>query len=707
MYKIFGLELYNDLVLSSLNFLDKERVEDSIEDLAVTITKKYPEIYFSFLNMNINKDLSFYSSPKLPDFLIESSIEDLKNEWRKEKPKESFKGLKISIIDEDKDFDADINLYSKTKLIVKTNRIKSGLFVIYFPTNLTEDTFYIINAYGEYLQSLLYSFDSYYSRLITDQLTGLYNHKFLYNCLKEKWETAIENDGSIGFVMLDIDHFKNFNDSYGHVAGDIIIKELGDLLVSITKKTDIISRYGGDEFSILLNNTNAEGAKAFVERILQQVRDHTFKKHGTPMNCTISIGYAVSEELADINNHIELIDYADKALFISKKSGRNQYCNAITVLENKVQDSFSEVESNRTLSEFVNKGRGHILVVDDDRPMIKLLEKVLKNADYEVTATTDPFKVLEIIKNESNLIDVLLSDINMPEMTGLQLIKSVRDIDPNIVSIIVTGFASSENTIEALRGGAFNIIQKPFQLDEIQLVVDRAVERRRMKKQLDAYYVNIEELLQEKTKELQAALEKIEDSFGKMIEGICKIQDVHESNTALHTKRVSACSYFLAKKCGITNEEDLEHIKYGALLHDIGKVAISDSILLKPGKLTDEEYNLMKEHVQMGFELVDNIPILKSAGNIVHCHHENFDGSGYPRGLKGEEICIGARIFSLVDTYDAMRFPRSYHNGHTVEEIVKEINRCSGTQFDPDIVDIFNENFEEFEKITQREEFDL
>jgi len=346
--------------------------------------------------------------------------------------------------------------------------------------------------------------------------------------------------------------------------------------------------------------------------------------------------------------------------------------------------------SGRPLSDNILDAKAKLLVLDDDQLILDVLKRMLEILGYEVMVVSDAQSALDIVRSGPDKIDVILSDINMPGMNGIQFIQCVKDIDPNIVTVIITGFASSENAIASLRAGAFNLISKPFNNNELSIVIERAVEKRRLKRQLDSYHSHIEELLRDKTKELQKSIDTIKDSYVKTMETIVSMLDAHESSTALHSRRVSELAVIVAKRMEITDKGELDAIMYGALLHDIGKIGIPDYIINKPSGLTEEEKKLMRTHVELGYNIVKNIPILSDAAEIVFAHHERFDGTGYPRGLKGKEICIGARIFSLVDAFDALRSGRSYKSAQSIENIIKEINSCSGSQFDPDVIKVFN-----------------
>ena len=207
-------------------------------------------------------------------------------------------------------------------------------------------------------------------------------------------------------------------------------------------------------------------------------------------------------------------------------------------------------------------------------------------------------------------------------------------------------------------------------------------------KQNAAYRQNLEEMVSGRTRRLRATMQDLERSYDITLEAMGDALDLRDEETEGHSKRVTAYTIELARKLGLDSDE-LKTIARGALLHDIGKIATPDAILLKPGRLDDEEMAIMREHCARGYEILCKIPFLGGATDIVHSHHERFDGEGYPRGLRGEEIPLGARIFAIADTLDAMTSDRPYRKGASFEAARNEIARCRGGQFDPGIVDAF------------------
>jgi putative nucleotidyltransferase with HDIG domain len=240
----------------------------------------------------------------------------------------------------------------------------------------------------------------------------------------------------------------------------------------------------------------------------------------------------------------------------------------------------------------------------------------------------------------------------------------------------------------AFRHGAIDYLLKPFNYTQLLEVVTRGLDHGRLLKQNTAYRQNLEQIINFRTSRLRSTMHDLERSYDITLEAMGDALDLRDSETEGHSRRVTAYTVTLAREIGLT-PEDLRIIARGAFLHDIGKISTPDAILLKPARLTPEETAIMHQHCVRGYEMVHKIPFLLDAAELVYSHHENFDGSGYPRGLKGEEIVLGARIFAIADTFDAMTNDRPYRRALPYQAARDEIERYSGSQFDPQIVQAF------------------
>jgi response regulator RpfG family c-di-GMP phosphodiesterase len=276
----------------------------------------------------------------------------------------------------------------------------------------------------------------------------------------------------------------------------------------------------------------------------------------------------------------------------------------------------------------------------------------------------------------------------MPNMDGIQLLQAVRALDPDAAVIVLTGAADVKTAIDSLKFGAYDFIMKPVNVDELMIAADRALERRQLLIERREYQAYLELRVEEATRDLQSAFRQLQDTYRSTLEALGSALDTRDIGTEAHSRRVHGYSLATARQHGVP-ENDLRDIGHGVLLHDIGKIGIPDAILLKPGPLTPDEWNVMRRHPEIGRRVIENIPFLRGAVPIVYHHHERWDGSGYPLGLNGSAIPVGARIFAVVDAFDAMTFDRPYSKAISFEAAKAEILRCAGTHFDPSVVESF------------------
>ncbi|HEY6443130.1 MAG TPA: HD domain-containing phosphohydrolase [Candidatus Acidoferrales bacterium] len=327
-----------------------------------------------------------------------------------------------------------------------------------------------------------------------------------------------------------------------------------------------------------------------------------------------------------------------------------------------------------------------ILVVDDEEAIREVISTLLDAQGFQCTTCVNGRVGLETFRKDS--YDLVLSDIVMPEMDGLKLLAELRMADPDVPAIMVTAMHDISIALEAIRAGAYDYILKPFEKDQLYLSVRRALEHRRLVLENRTYQSDLEQLVAERTRQLSIALQDLEQSYDYTLEALGGALDAKDAETEGHCQRVTAFTITIAKAMGVDNSL-LRQIARGAFLHDIGKMGVPDQILRKPGPLTTEEREIMRRHCDIGFAVLERIPFLKEAAEIVLAHQEFYDGTGYPRGLKGEQIPLGARIFAVADTLDAMISDRPYRKALPISAARAEIQRFSGTQFDPQVVKVF------------------
>lgn len=317
-----------------------------------------------------------------------------------------------------------------------------------------------------------------------------------------------------------------------------------------------------------------------------------------------------------------------------------------------------------------------ILIVDDEPASRHTIEAILSSDNYNlIMASTGP-EALE--KAKTHLPDIILLDVMLPGMTGFEVCQKIRaDVKlAEIPIIIITALDDKESLFQGLEAGADDFISKPFDLFAFRARLRSLARLNRYRKLLDER-ANLEE-----------AHRQLIKAYDATIEGWSLAMDLRDKETEGHTQRVTDLTIELAKAMGM-NDEKLVHVRRGALLHDIGKLGIPDNILLKTGALTDEEWSTMHMHPQFAHDMLHTIDYLLPAIAIPYCHHEKWDGSGYPQGLKGEEIPIEARLFSVVDVWDALTSDRPYRPAWDKQKALDYIKEKSGTQFDPAVVELF------------------
>src|SRR5437667_134779 len=419
-----------------------------------------------------------------------------------------------------------------------------------------------INSFATRLDAAYKELESTNARLketsFKDEVTGLYNRRFFSLRLEEELSRYRRFNHPVSVVLLDLDGFKAVNDDLGHAVGDDTLRDVAQILMKHSRGINVVSRYGGDEFAVLLVETSKSGARLYADRIRQVVATFPYS-HGKRVTASFGVASLPDDEASTSE---ELFRAADGALY---------------------------------------------------------------------------------------------------------------DVKPAIAS---------------LKLGAYDFIMKPVNVDELLIAADRALERRQLLIEHRHYQELLERRVEEATRGLAQLNRELQDAYRTTLEALGSALDTRDVGTESHSRRVHGYAMATARVYGVP-EPDLPALAHGVLLHDIGKIGIPDGILLKPGPLTDDEWKIMRRHPEIGKQLIEKIPFLQGAVPIVYSHHEKWDGSGYPRGLRGEEIPLGARIFMVVDAFDAITFDRPYSKAQPFDVAKAEIKRCAGKHFDPDVVTAF------------------
>ena len=351
-----------------------------------------------------------------------------------------------------------------------------------------------------------------------------------------------------------------------------------------------------------------------------------------------------------------------------------------------------------------------ILIVDDEREITEILADLLSE-DYECLKAGSAEQALDCLRDHE--FQLVISDITMPGMSGLEMIPHVKQLNNDTVVVMISGMQTVESAIGALRLGAFDYLMKPFDLRQVEAVVKRALEYHELVVAKRRYENHLEELVEQRTIELDRALNSLEGAYRSTLKALTSALETRDSETHGHSERVVSYSLRLGREYGL-NSEQMKSLEFGSLLHDIGKIGVPDAILRKPAKLTDEEWERMREHPLHGQQILRGIEFLQGAARVVAQHHEKWDGSGYPIGLSGEDIDVCARIFAVADAFDAITSDRVYRRGKTYEAASQELDDWTGRQFDPKVVEAFHrvpkEDWEELHRrslLPKPDQFDV
>jgi diguanylate cyclase (GGDEF)-like protein len=501
-----------------------------------------------------------------------------------------------------------------------------------------------------------------------DALTGLGNRR----AFEERLDAALAavDTGATSVLLLDLDDFKHINDTRGHAAGDRALRQVAITLLREVRAGEEVFRIGGEEFAVVVDG---EAAAAF--RLAARMRASLARqRRGEPLP-TLSAGIASAPVHARTRD--QLLAAADAALYAAKWAGKDR-----VLVYGK--DARRRVATLR--------GRTRILVVDDDHGLRTLLRATFEAADIEIGEARDAGAAMAAI--ERSRPDVVLLDVEMPGVDGITLCRMLKD-DPTtrgVHVVLLTGSDDPDLEHRANECGADAVVRKPFSPLDLLNVVEALVagspapslhqQAARPQEQLLLYADDLRRLLE--LERGQRAL--LQRAYRDTVTALATALESKDSGTGAHSERVQQYAAALTKAVEPTLLDDLS-LEYGFLLHDIGKIGIPDRILLKPRSLSKSELRLMQMHTVLGEQMLGGVALLQGEGlRVVRSHHERWDGKGYPDGLAEATIPLSARIFAVADTLDAVMSERPYRAARSWDAARDEIERGSGSQFDPGVV---------------------
>jgi len=374
-----------------------------------------------------------------------------------------------------------------------------------------------------------------------------------------------------------------------------------------------------------------------------------------------------------------------------------------TIMKQSLEDLSFAVGEHDGMKPPMQDRKRTIFVVDDEEPIRKVMNTHLNKEGYSVIQSRGGHGVFTDL--ESGEFDLVICDIRMPEVDGIQILDFLKKNFETIPVIMLTGLTDVTTVIEVMKKGAFDYLMKPVKKEDLMVIIRKALVHRDLlvrNKELELenreYQLFLEQKVRERTKELNFKAVELQKAYGHLktmniqfINVLAETIEAKDCHTRGHCNRMRRLCVELGGLAGLTPEE-LETLEYASLLHDLGKIGINEAVLNKQGPLTEEECEHIKEHPEIGEKILKGIPLMEPVAKIIVSHHENFDGSGYPRNLRGDDIPLSARIIAVADIYDAMSSDRPYRKGLRNEIILEEMLRVAGTQLDPDIVRIFIEN---------------
>ncbi|MDD2894628.1 MAG: response regulator [Aliarcobacter sp.] len=464
----------------------------------------------------------------------------------------------------------------------------------------------------------------------------------------------------------------------------------------------------------LINILIAENAKLLSNIISTVLRKYNY-------NCTQVFSLKEIKTEVSIQNYDYIIlnlylpDAEEKDLIINVRKLTD---SKVIVLTSKDNDELRDYLFKYGIIDYLNKEnieltiknidklirlieenkKSNILIIEDSNVIRAQEAEVLRQRNYNVFESDTGKGGIKIF-NEEN-IDLVILDLELNDMNGLQVLEEIKRKNANVPVLIVSGTGNATTISKSLKNGASDFMRKPIIFEEFLLKTDMLIDYFRKSKELEDYKNNLEVKVKEAVKEIEGLSKEIEDTQKEVVFTIGAIVENRSKETGNHVNRVAEYSKLLALYYGLSMEE-AEMLKQASPMHDIGKVAIPDAILNKPGKFDDEERKIMDSHAQLGYQMLkhSNRKLLKAAAIIAYEHHEKWNGKGYPRGLKGKDIHIYGRITALADVFDALGSNRCYKDAWTDEEIFDLFKEESGEHFDPKLVDIFFQNLDEFLKI--------
>ncbi len=517
---------------------------------------------------------------------------------------------------------------------------------------------------------------------LTDPGTGLPNRRHGMVHLTRAFAAA-ERGQPLSVVMYDLDKFKRVNDRFGHHKGDEVLRVFAKILERHTRTMNLSARFGGEEFMTVLDDESAEGAATVAGRVLDEFRNIEWPWGGL----TVSAG--ISEFEDGMASPDVLVAAADQALYRAKARGGDE----VVVLARQGSGAEPVVLPDQELDSG-DEGNGElVLVVDDDPAVLRTLSRGLMRRRYQPIEADSPVKALQIVRGLDEPVDLVISDVVMPEMSGFRLVEMLLEIQPELRALYISGYSRDEVRWSGVPGRVTAFLPKPISLDALTSATRRILDSPAPSETRAVDPTPETEEDSQPTSgslldRLEASSARLQEAHGELLLRLAWAAEYRDDVTGAHAERVGRLAGMLARELGLS-EDQTGRIEVAAPLHDLGKIAVPDSVLRKPDQLTPTEREIMTRHCVVGADLLagSRHPLVQTAEIIARSHHERWDGDGYPDGLAGADIPLAARITAVADAFDSLTDTRPYRPAVPHHEAVALIEEDRGKHFDPDVVD--------------------
>ncbi|MBI3603824.1 MAG: response regulator [Nitrospirae bacterium] len=530
-------------------------------------------------------------------------------------------------------------------------------------------------------------------RLMTDKTafaqdaqSGLYARSAFEAVYDAHTRVITAGKQGLALALISIDQYESIHQTFGQPGWNQVVELMGRLILTalqaerfaFSPDRHVAARYGENQFIVLLSEPSCSGADELAAQIRHAIQNAN-EAGVLPIALSVSVGLA--EGCNHPQENLPALAEASLDFEIARKK-------AAGVTGTTATESVRSSTAGDAPQSLIENGNTEavILVVDDEPGIPFLIRDFLSDTGAAILTSEQGDEALHLIGEQQ--VDLVLIDILLPGLNGIELLKRIRGIDPAIAVIMVTGSRDLSLAIEAIRGGADDYLIKPFGCENLRDSVSRGLTKRQLILSGKAYQTTLEGQVQQRTSELQQVVRHLENTYRATLKALGAALDTRDIETHAHSERVAQYALTLGRILNM-GSPDLTTLERGVYLHDIGKIGIPDCVLLKQDKLDGEEWKIMRQHPQLGYRLASRVDFLKGASKIILAHHERFDGQGYPNGLQGEAIPIGARVFAVVDALDAITSHRPYRKAQSFEKARGEILRYSGQQFDPAIVEAF------------------